>query len=199
MTMTLAELKATIEAEALRRTAARDGFTLEAVESFLGQGVVAPPELRTPVPAPPPAPVPFAYFASLHGRDLVTACYTILLGRGADADGMNHFVDLLARGEDKALVVGSIAYSAEGRQRHARVPGLFPRFAVAASRRVPVLGWLIAWVVALLTLPSQQRHARALEHHLRTRMDALGQYVAQSGAQIAMRIEALRNVMEARD
>ena len=197
--MTLDELKAAIEAEALRRKSAHDGFTLEAVESFLGKGLVVPPELSTPVPPPPPAPVPFAYFASLGGRDLINATYEILLGRSPDATGMDHFMRVLARGEDKAIVVGSVAYSAEGRRLGVRVPGLLPRFAVAAAQRVPVVGALVGWGVALLTLHSQQRHLRALEHHMRLRVDAIGQYVARSNAQIATRLEALRNVLERDD
>ena len=198
--MKLEELKATIEAEALRRQSARDGFTLEAVESFLGQGIVVPPELRHEAPPPPPAPpVPFAYFAMLHGRELITAAYTVLLGRSPDPGGMAHYMTLLARGEDKAIVVGSVAYSREGRDRNVSVPGLFPRFAVAASRRIPVAGTIIAWVVAFLTLHSQQRHVRALEHYMRLRLDAIGDYVGRSNSQVAMRLEGLRTVLEARD
>ena len=197
--MKLEELKATIEAEALRRQAARDGFTMEGVESFLGKGIVAPPELRESPAEPPPMPAPFAYYATLHGRELVTTAYTLILGRAPDAEGMDHFMAVLARGEDKAMVVGSLAYSPEGRQRGARVPGLLPRFAVAAARRVPIAGTLLSWLVAFLTLHSQQRHARAFEHFVRMRMDALSRYVGQSGSQVALRLEALRHVLEARD
>jgi hypothetical protein len=197
--MNLAELKATIEAEALRRQAARDGFTLEGVESFLGKGIVAPPELQDVPPEPPPMPVPFAWFAALNGQDLVTAAYTVILGRSPDAAGMSHFMATLARGEDKAMVIGSLVFSPEGRQRGARVPGLLPRFAVAAATRVPVLGTMLAWGVAFLTLHSQRRHQRAFEHFVRLRLDALARYVGQSGSQVALRLEGLRRVLESRD
>jgi hypothetical protein len=196
--MTLDELKAMIEAEALRRQAARDGFTLEAVESFLGKGVVAPPELVAPVP-PAPEPPTLAYFNALHGENLVNACYTVLLGRAPDAAGMQHFMQQLASGADKALVVGSIAYSAEARARGVRVPGLAPRFAVAMASRVPLLGRLAEWGLALLTMGARARHARALEHHFNQRLDALARYTAQSSAQVALRIESLRSVMTAKD
>jgi hypothetical protein len=196
--MTLAELKATIEAEALRRQAARDGFTLDAVKSFLGQGLVLPRELR-PEPPTPPHPLTYRYFQSLHGRQLVTSCYNALLGRGPDPGGMAHYLELLARGEDKALVVGSIAYSAEGRQRKARVRGLMPRFAIALSRRVPVAGALVAWIVAIATVHRRQREAMAFEQQVQARLDAIAEYVGQSGNHVAMKIDALRAVMESRD
>ena len=178
--------------------AARDGFTLEAVESFLGSGIVAPPELATSVP-PAPANPNLAWFASLHGKDLITACYTTLLGRAPDAAGMDHFMGLLAQGADKALIVGSVAYSPEGRARRVRVAGLLPRFAVAAAGRVPVAGALLEWLLAVVTMRSRARHTRALEHYMHLRLDAIGRYVGQSNSQIAMRIESLRSVMEARD
>lgn len=196
--MNLDQLKAMIEAEALTRQAARDGFTLDAVESFLGSGIVAPPELATSVP-PSPANPGLAWFASLHGKDLITACYTTLLGRSPDATGMDHFMNLLSQGADKALIVGSVAYSAEGRARGVRVAGLLPRFLVAAAGRVPVAGAVLEWLVALATLRSRARHTRALEHYMHLRLDAIGRYVGQSNSQIAMRIESLRSVMEARD
>ena len=197
--MKLDELKATIEAEALRRQAARDGFTLEAVESFLGQGIVAPPELKSEAATPPAPPVPYAWFASLHGRELITSCYTVLLGRGPDPGGMAHYMNLLGRGEDKAIVVGSVAYSAEGRARGSKVPGLFPRFAIAAASRIPLVGRVVGWVFAFLTLGSQQRHARALEHYVRLRLDAIGEYVGRSNTQVGLRLEGLRTVLEAKD
>jgi hypothetical protein len=196
--MTLDELKALIEAEALARTAARDGFTLEAVESFLGQGVVAPPELATHAPEPPER-LTMGYFSQLHGEHLIRTAYTLLLGRGADAGGMNHFMTQLANGADKALVVGSLRYSPEGRARGVPVAGLFVRFAVAAASRLPVLGTILEWLVAAATLHSRARHARALEHHFQARLDAMGRYVGQSGAQVATRVEALRSVLASRD
>lgn len=195
--MNLEQLKATIEAEALRRQAARDGFTLDAVKEFLGAGL-APPRPRA-APPPPPTPITFAWLAGLGGRDLVGACYVHLLGREADPAGLAHHVAMLARGEDKALVVGAIRYSAEGRARDVPVPGLLPRFAAAAAQRVPAVGILVGWLVALLTVNSRIRHARALEEHLRARLEEVDEHIDRSNAVVAMRIEALRTVLEPRD
>lgn len=196
--MTLVELKAMIEAEALTRKAARDGFTLDAVKSYLGQGMAPPPGVRAAIP-PVPQPLTFRYFSDLHGRDLVDACYSTLLGRGADPDGLSHSLQSLARGEEKAFVVGRIAYSAEGRQRAVAVDGLRLRYLFAAAKKVPVAGTLFAWIAALLGVHRQQRHQRAFEHHVATRLEALAAYTAQSNEQVALRIDALRAVLEARD
>lgn len=196
--MTLAELKAKIEAEALRRQAARDGFTLDAVKSFLGQPGRLPPEVAAPLPEPPER-LSYAWFASIHGRHFVTSCYSLILGRNPDVEGMGHYVAQLAAGADKAFILGAFVYSAEGRKRNVRVAGLLPRFAVAAAKRVPVAGVLVAWVAAIATVHVRSREARGFEQRMHARVDALAEYVGQTGTHVAMRIEALRSVLESRD
>jgi hypothetical protein len=196
--MTLAELKAKIEAEALRRQAARDGFTLDAVKSFLGDAFALPPELQPQAPVPPDPPT-YAYFAALHGREFVEACYASVLGRAPDAQGMDHYLDLLARGEDKAFILGGIAYSGEGRRRGARVAGLMPRFVASLLRRLPVAGAVVAGLMAPFTARTRAREARAFEEGTHRRLDAIARFMTQSNTQIAARIEALRSVMESRD
>ena len=194
--MNLEQLKATIEAEALRRQSARDGFTLDAVKAYLGQAVAAPVR---PTPAPPPQPLTYAWFAGLHGRELVEACYTHLLGREADVPGLNHHLAALLNGADKALIVGGVRYSAEGRARGVPVAGLLPRFAAVVAQRVPVVGIFVGWLVALATLNGRMRHARAIEEHLRAQLDTMSAHVDRANVQVAMRIEALRTVLQARD
>jgi hypothetical protein len=196
--MKLDELKARIEAEALRRQAARDGFTLDAVRSYLGQDAALPAELRR---EPPPAPQPLKYewFDQLAGRALVNACYASLLGRGADPAGMEYYLGLLDRGASKARVVGAIAYSGEARKRGVRVGGLAPRFALAMLEGMRVVGPLVGWVAALSTLNAQRRRLRAMENRLEARLEAVAHYVGQSSAQVGVRIEALRSVLEAKD
>jgi hypothetical protein len=196
--MTLTELKTRIEAEALRRQAARDGFTLDAVKSFLGEALVVPPELRGEFP-PPPDPPTFRWFAALHGREFVEAGYKVLLGRGPDPQGMEHYLGLLARGDDKAFILGAIAYSGEGRKRDVHVVGLRFRFVLALMRRLPLVGPIFGWLVALATAGARAREARAFEEHASRRLDAIAHFIVQSNSQIAARIEALRSVMESRD
>jgi hypothetical protein len=197
--MNLEELKSRIEAEALRRQAARDGFTLEAVEAYLGKGLPVPPELGIGTPPPPPEPLTYAYFANLHGVDLANACYRVLLGRVPDEPGLRHCLQLLSQGVDKAFIVGGIAYSPEGRQRGVRVQGLSIRFAVAAASRIAVVGMLVEWAWALATAHWRAREQRAFQNEVHARLDAIARYSAASNSQIAMRIESLRSVLEHRD
>lgn len=196
--MTLAELKARIEAEALRRQAAREGFTLDAVKAYLGQPSALPPEVLPPPPVPPER-LTYAWFASLDGRQFVNSCYTVVLGRSPDASGLEHYVEQLRHGADKAFILGAVVYSAEGRRRGRRVAGLLPRFAVAAAKRVPLAGVFVAWLEAIAFAHVREREHKAFEQRAQARIDAIAEYVGHSGAQVAMRIEALRSVLESRD
>jgi len=196
--MNLNELKAMVEAEALRRQSSRDGFSLDAVKAYLGQGF-APPAGVLPAIPPAPQPLSYQYFANLHGAQFVTAVYSCLLGRGPDPGGMEHNLQSLARGEDKAFLLGRVAFSEEGRKRAVPVAGLKLKYMIAAAKKIPLAGSVLAWLLALATIHRQQRYARAFEQHVFSRLDAMGSYTAQSSEQVAMRIDALRAVLEARD
>lgn len=196
--MTLTELKAMIEAEALRRQASQDAFTLDSLKAWLGQSSAPPPGVLPEAP-PPPAELDYAYFANLQWRDLVRACYVNLLGREPDPAGAERFLAMLAAGEDKAFVVGRIAFSAEGRSRKRRVRGLLLRYAFAEAKKVPVAGRIVAWFLALASLGREQRNARAFQQHVFFRLDALGRYAAQSGDRVSLKLDALRAVLESRD
>lgn len=196
--MNIERLKAMIEAEALRRQASREGFTLEAVTSWLGAGLPPPPGFRAPS-GPAPQPLTYRYLADLHGSEFVRACYTHFLGRAADPAGLDSYHAMLLRGEEKAFIAGRIRYSTEGRGRAVAVEGLLPRYLVAAAKKVPVAGAAFSWLEGLATLHRRQRHARAFEQAVISQLDALAAYTARSGEAVAMRVEALRSVLESRD
>jgi hypothetical protein len=79
-----------------------------------------------------------------------------------------------------------------------RVAGLFPRFAVAAARRVPVAGALVGWVVELLSLNRRRRERQAFEQRVQARLDAIADHLEQTGPQIATRLEAVRSALDSR-
>lgn len=196
--MKLDQLKAMIEAEAFTRQAARDGFTLDAVKAWLGTDAALPPTLQRSVPQPP-TPLTWHYFACLDGGDLVTACYTLLLGRTADPAGFQNYLKQLQEGEEKMLIVGRIAYSPEGRQRGAPVSGLFLRVALASLRKLPIIGSLFALATGILFMNGQQRQVRAQHQQVLAKIRDLTDYSRQSGERVAMKVDALRSILATRD
>jgi hypothetical protein len=195
--MTLAEIKIMIEAEALRRQAARDGFDLEAVKAYLDNHITTPHELNFDVPAAP-QPLTYHYFANLNYTQLVHACYLHLLRRTADPAGLQHWTGVLARGEEKALVIGRLAYSEEGRRHQAHVVGLRTRYWLAALTHVPVLGGLFAWLRAFASLHKRARAQRAFEQHVFAMVTSLAHHGVRANQDMALRIDALRHVLETR-
>src|SRR6202022_1748727 len=61
-----------------------------------------------------------------------------------------------------------LAFSKEGKQRRARVPGLALRYALRLLLRIPVLGALLELLLALVRLPATLRHQRVLQEELAT-------------------------------
>jgi len=102
-------------------------------------------------------------FVALNGVDFVSGCYGGLLGRAPDGKGLGHYLDLLRRGASKVDIVGRIRFSAEGRHYGARVHGLLLPFVFHTMVRVPVVGYVLDFLVTLFTLPLLKRRLRRFE------------------------------------
>jgi SAM-dependent methyltransferase len=101
-------------------------------------------------------------FLALHDADFIRAAYKGILQRDPDASGTANFLSLLRNGRlSKIEILGRLRYSPEGRHKRVRVRGLLPAFAVQQSYRVPVLGQLTAFAMAVIRLP---RITRILQH-----------------------------------
>jgi len=104
--------------------------------------------------------------AGLAGPAFVDNAYRAILGREPDAAGFAQQMAALGAGANKIEILGDLRYSAEGRQRNVAIPGLRPRYVLAKLGRVPVVGAIVQWIVAALSLPHMMRHQRATEASL---------------------------------
>ena len=104
--------------------------------------------------------------AGLAGPAFVDNAYRAILGREPDAAGLAQQMAALGAGANKIEILGDLRYSAEGRQRNVAIPGLRPRYVLAKLGRVPVVGAIVQWIVAALSLPHMMRHQRATEASL---------------------------------
>lgn len=81
-----------------------------------------------------------ASLITLRGKDFVSRCYLMLLGREIDTEGFQHYTALLDNGHDKRTILRDILASNEFRTRHGN-----PTFAVRyrqllALSKLPLLG-----------------------------------------------------------
>jgi len=123
----------------------------------------------------------------LHHVAFVDHAFRALLKRFPDSAEAGAQLRLLASGASKPEVLGNLRYSTEGRRVNVRVDGLFPRYAMAKLRRVPVIGYVIDWALTLAGLPLIVRHQRATEA-----LFAAGDHAAaEADRALAARIEQL--------
>ncbi|HVT31742.1 MAG TPA: methyltransferase domain-containing protein [Rhodanobacteraceae bacterium] len=110
--------------------------------------------------------VTIAELARHAGPTFVDQAFRAILKRGPDPAGLERQMAALASGANKIELLGDLRYSAEGRRAGTPIPGLAPRYFVAKLGRVPLLGALVRWIVALASLPHILRHQRATEASL---------------------------------
>lgn len=141
-----------------------------------------------------------AELARHNGRAFVENAYRSILERTPDEPGMERQMAALAAGTNKVELIGDLRYSAEGRRIGRDIPGLFPRYFLAKLGRVPVLGALWRWLIALVSLPHMLRHQRATEASLavqfgetRAALDA----AARRDADMQASLDALRSDLAA--
>ena len=126
-----------------------------------GQGVTAVAEPGSSLGSPPAPsrpsrdlPTTLAGLTALRDREFVDAAYRVILGREPDAAGSAPYLAGLRAGTlDKIDVLGDLRYSSEGEQRAVRLDGLKKRYTLRRFGRLPAIGGIVRWLLALLRLP----------------------------------------------
>jgi SAM-dependent methyltransferase len=102
-----------------------------------------------------------------HDRNFIQNAYRAILKRGPDATGYRSFVESLRSGRlNKLDVLARLRYSTEGRSKKVQIKGLFLPAAVRQLYRVPLLGYLLRFGVALVRLPAMVRYSQQFEAHV---------------------------------
>ena len=101
-----------------------------------------------------------------HGEDFVRNSYRALLLREPDSAGMTEHLQSLATGRfNKIDVLSSLHYSPEGQRSGVTVEGLSTPATIRRLGRVPVLGYLIRMIIAVLRLPSSVQYQNQFEQY----------------------------------
>ena len=102
-----------------------------------------------------------------HDRNFIQNAYRAILKRGPDATGYRSFIESLRSGRlNKLDVLARLRYSKEGRSKKVEIEGLFLPAAVRQLYRVPLLGYLLRFGVALVRLPAMVRYQQQFEAHV---------------------------------
>lgn len=101
-----------------------------------------------------------------HGEDFVRNAYRALLLREPDNAGMAEHLQSLASGRfNKIDVLSSLHYSPEGQRSGVTVAGLSTPATIRRLGRLPIIGYLIRMIIAVLRLPSAVQYQNQFEQY----------------------------------
>jgi O-antigen chain-terminating methyltransferase len=121
-------------------------------------------------------------FLDYHDRAFIVSAYRGVLRRDPDPSGMDNFLGKLRNGDyTKIEILGRLRFSREGRRHGVRIRGLTLPFAVQTACRLPVFGYVIAWLNALIRLPLLIKNWQRFEAYTIHRLDQQQRTVAQRG------------------
>ncbi|MCB1777747.1 MAG: DUF4214 domain-containing protein [Candidatus Competibacteraceae bacterium] len=93
-------------------------------------------------------------FLDYHDKAFIVSAYRGVLRRDPDPSGLDNFLGKLRSGDyTKTEILGRLRFSREGRSHGVRIRGLTTPFIVQTACRLPVIGYGIAWLNALIRLP----------------------------------------------
>lgn len=117
-------------------------------------------EIKRKVPKEAKYRVRLNYKELLKGNntEFIYNIYSKILLRDADPTGFENYLNMLVRENgNRVLVLGSIRYSQEGKQKSIPVHGLYVRYKIKKVfrilYRIPILGYLLRWVKDIITMP----------------------------------------------
>ena len=113
-----------------------------------------------------------------HDRDFVTNAYRAILKREPDEAGFLHNLHLLQSGVlNKIDILASLRYSDEGNENGVKIAGLKWPATIRTLERIPVLGYLLQLLLALVRLPLMIRSQRQFQGYLVAQQLATADYV----------------------
>jgi SAM-dependent methyltransferase len=96
-----------------------------------------------------------------HDEDFVRNAYKIILRREPDPEGMNTYLTKLRSGVfSRVDILGRLRYSKEGRMQGVRIKWLLPRVAMSRITALPVIGYILRYIEAVIMLPAILKNLR---------------------------------------
>lgn len=142
-------------------------------------------------------------FLLYQDQQFVVMAYRFILKRHVDGAGAQHYLNCLREGRfSKVEIIGRLRYSPEGRARGVLIKGLWLPLFVELLGKVPILGFMARWSIALVRLPVFVKHFKTLdtlnrirEQQLRRQMDQWAALLETAAAD-TMSQSAFKSVQE---
>ena len=115
---------------------------------------------------------------AFHDTAFIHNAYTALLRRPPDTRGNAVYLERLRSGSlTKVDILGRLRYSREGRTKKIPVKGLPLKFFLRTAAGIPVAGYLLQMIMAIVHLPAILKNIRALESRLHGHMYDMGEQI----------------------
>jgi GT2 family glycosyltransferase/glycosyltransferase involved in cell wall biosynthesis len=105
-------------------------------------------------------------FLDFDGLAFVRAAYLALLRREPDLDGQMYYWRRLRVGVPKLQILGELSFSEEGLEADCRIAGLKKALQMQRLARIPIVGNLMASMLKVESVGTDQTRLRALEQQL---------------------------------
>ena len=116
-----------------------------------------------------------------HDQDFVRNAYRAILKREPDEAGFLHNLGLLQSGAyNKIDILASLRYSDEGKRNDVTINGLRLPATIRALERIPILGYGLQLLLALVRLPVMVRSQRQFQGYIVAQQLAIADYVNES-------------------
>jgi SAM-dependent methyltransferase len=117
-----------------------------------------------------------------HDHAFIWNAYRAILKREPDETGLTQFLMKLRSGRfNKIDILSSLRFSPEGRTRNVQIEGLERPPLLRRLYRVPVVGYLLEMLAAIVRLPTMIRSQRQFEGHTLAQQDLLAAHLNQLG------------------
>ena len=113
-----------------------------------------------------------------HDRDFIRNAYLAILRREPDEAGFLHNLQLLQSGAfNKIDILASLRYSDEGKVNDVTINGLKLPATIRTLERIPVFGYVLQLLLALVRLPSMIRSQRQFQGYIVAQQLAIADHI----------------------
>jgi hypothetical protein len=121
-----------------------------------------------------------------HDEAFISNAYKVILKREPDDAGFAQYLKHLRSGRySKIDILRSLKFSSEGRNANVQINGLGRLTYLRKLYRVPVAGYLLRLLVAIVRLPVLITHHRQLEAHTAAQLELVANHVNEAVAFIS--------------
>lgn len=125
-----------------------------------------------------------------HDSAFIWNAYLALLKREPDEEGFQAYLKLLRSGRrNKIDILASLHRSPEGKRAKTSIEGLTGAAMIRRLYRLPVIGYLLEFVITLARLPLLVRSQRQTENHLVAQQDRVAGHFNYTNRQLVDEIE----------